>query len=131
MGNRFLELLGTCDLDVYLLNTGRVGGGDDDERSKKVSISTSAAVQDGIIDGAIEWVTDPDFGYEVVDVESSKNAALLEKVPAEVLQPHRLFDRTGRSAEYQAWVARMKQERKSYLEKFAVAPEIVRAVVNQ
>ena len=65
MGNRFLELLGTCDLEVYLLNTGRIGGGDDDERSKKVSISTSAAVQDGIIDGSIEWITDPDFGYEV------------------------------------------------------------------
>ena len=35
-GNRFLELLEEHPLDVYLMNTGRVGGPEDDERSKKV-----------------------------------------------------------------------------------------------
>jgi hypothetical protein len=35
------------DLEVYLLNTGRVGGSDDDEGSKKVKIPHSAAVREG------------------------------------------------------------------------------------
>src|SRR5512132_4327461 len=44
-GNRILELLATHPIGTYLLNTGRVGGGDDDERSKKVKIThTSACV---------------------------------------------------------------------------------------
>src|SRR6185369_2985111 len=37
-GNRFLELLEEHPLEVYLMNTGRVGGGDGDERSRKVRI---------------------------------------------------------------------------------------------
>ena len=112
MGNRFLELLDSCDLEVYLLNTGRVGGPESDGRSKKVSISHSAAIQEGILDGTIEWTTDPDFGYEVA-----------VRVPgiddAEILQPRRLYDRTGRSDEYAAIVARLKADRRTYLEGFA------------
>src|SRR5438445_1452211 len=43
MGNRFLELLDGHPLDVFLLNTGRVGGPDDDQRSKKVKIPHRSA----------------------------------------------------------------------------------------
>ena len=111
MGNRFLELLGTCDLEVYLLNTGRIGGGDDDERSKKVSISTSAAVQDGIIDGTIEWVTDPDFGYEV-----AQSCPGIDDV--ELLQPRKLYERQGRQDEYAQIVTNLKAARREYLAGF-------------
>ena len=38
-GNRFLELLEEHPLEVHLMNTGRVGGGEDDEHSKKVRSS--------------------------------------------------------------------------------------------
>ena len=62
-GNRFLELLALHPIDVYLMNTGRVGGGDGDERSKKVLIPHSSAIVKGIAEGTIEWETDPDFGY--------------------------------------------------------------------
>ena len=62
-GNRFLELLALHPIDVYLLNTGRVGGGDGDERSKKVLIPHSSAIVKGIAEGTIEWEADPDFGY--------------------------------------------------------------------
>jgi len=111
MGNRFLELLETCDLDVYLLNTGRVGGSDGEERSKKVTISTSAAVQDGIIDGTIEWVTDPDFGYLVA-------AAIPGVDDVELLQPRRLYERQGREDEYEALVAELTASRREYLSSF-------------
>src|SRR5712692_9945690 len=43
-GNRFLELLERHPLEVYVLNTGRVGGSDADARSRKVSIPVSSAI---------------------------------------------------------------------------------------
>ena len=111
MGNRFLELLETCDLEVYLLNTGRIGGPEGDERSKKVSISTSAAVQDGIIDGTIEWHTDPDFGYLVASSMPGID-------DPELLQPRRLYERQGREDEYNRLVTDLKASRREYLAGF-------------
>jgi hypothetical protein len=111
MGNRFLELLETFDLEVYLLNTGRVGGGDDDERSKKVRIEHSAAVQQGIVDGTIEWVVDPDFGYEVA-------ASIPGFDDDELLQPRKLYERQGRGDEYQRIVDQLATERAAYLDGF-------------
>ena len=58
-GNRFLELLEEHPLEVYLMNTGRVGGPEDDERSKKVRIKHSSAIVKGIAEGTIEWERDP------------------------------------------------------------------------
>ncbi len=58
-GNRFLELLEDHPLEVYLMNTGRVGGPEDDERSKKVKIKHSSAIVKGIAEGTIEWETRP------------------------------------------------------------------------
>jgi len=121
-GNRMLELLGTHPIETYLLNTGRVGGGDGDERSKKVKIPHTSACVEGIADGSIAWADDPDFGYRVA-----------ESVPGiddpELLQPRRLYERQGRSQEYAGIVERLKAERVARLEEFPeLASEIVRAV---
>jgi ATP-dependent phosphoenolpyruvate carboxykinase len=118
---------------MWLMNTGFIGGDGRDVKTGsalKVEIRHSSAMLEAMLAGEIAWTIDPDFGYEVVDVESPRNAALLERVPAEILQPRRWFERTGRIGEYQAWVARMKAERKAFLQSFNVSPEIVRAVVN-
>ena len=123
MGNRFLELLETCDLEVYLLNTGRIGGGDDDERSKKVSISTSAAVQDGIIDGTIAWMTDPDFGYQVAETCPGID-------DVELLQPRKLYERQGRQEEYASVVEQLKASRRAYLAGFKDLDPRVAAAAN-
>ncbi len=109
-GNRLLELLETCDLEVYLLNTGRVGGGDDVEGSKKVRIPDSAAVQNAIVSGDTEWVEDPDFGYYV--------AAEIDGVDPEKLQPRKLYENQGRADEYEQIVAKLKADREEYLAKF-------------
>jgi phosphoenolpyruvate carboxykinase (ATP) len=121
MGNRFLELLETMDLDVYLLNTGRVGGPDDDERSRKVKIPHSAAVQQGIVDGTIEWEEDPDFGYYVAKhIPGFDDTGLL--------QPRRLYEQQGRVEEYEAIVERLKTERAEYLAGFEhLAPVIAKS----
>ena len=111
MGNRFLELLESCDLEVYLFNTGRVGGPDDDERSKKVKIPHSAAVQAAIVDGTVEWEEDPDFGYLV--------ATKLPGIDDEdLLQPRKLYERQDRMDEYRALVDKLHTERAEYLANF-------------
>ena len=110
MGNRMLELLDSHELNVYVLNTGRVGG-KDEEQSKKVTIPYSSAIVEAIVSGTIEWVTDPDFGYEVA-------ASLPGVDDPEILQPRRLYERQGRLEEYNAMVTRLKSERREYLASF-------------
>ncbi len=106
-GNRILELIDTMpDLQAFVLNTGRVGG--EGDGSKKVTIPVSSAVVQGIVEGTIEWVEDPHFGYEVA-------ASVPGVDDIELLQPRRLYDRQGRSGEYAAMVERLKSERAAYL----------------
>ena len=117
MGNRMLELLDSRDLQVFVLNTGRVGG-KDDATSKKVTIPYSSAMVEAIVSGTIEWVTDVDFGYEVA-------AAVSGIDDIEILQPWRLYQRQGRQDEYDALVARLKRERRDYLASFAGLDEAI------
>src|SRR5437763_1240145 len=49
-GNRMLELMKQSPMDVYLKNTGRIGGHDKHHRSKKVKIQHSSAVVKSIAD---------------------------------------------------------------------------------
>lgn len=112
MGNRFLELLDTHELSVYVLNTGRVGGGEAVEGSKKVRIPHSSAIVAGIAQGAIAWETDPDFGYEVA-------TAIPGVDDVEILQPKLLYQRQGREAEYEERVGRLKRDRREYLASFS------------
>lgn len=118
MGNRILELLDGHELKVFVLNTGRVGGGDDHEGSKKVRIPHSSAIVQGIAEDTITWETDPDFGYEVAtDVPGVDDI--------EILQPRRLYERQGRMEEYAGMVERMKRERREYLASFAGLDEAI------
>src|SRR5215468_11267299 len=102
MGNRMLELLDSHELKVFVLNTGRVGGGDDHEGSKKVTIPISSAIVQAIVEDTISWVDD-----------------------AEILQPRRLYARQGRTAEHDAMVERMKRERREYLASFPGMDEAI------
>jgi phosphoenolpyruvate carboxykinase (ATP) len=123
-GNRLLELIDTLpDLKVYVMNTGRVGGGDGDDRSKKVRIGHSSAIVQGIVEGTIAWDEDLDFGYFVAT-----------EVPAvddvELLQPRRLYERQGRLGEHKERVDTLKAERLDYLRRFEGLDEsIVRAAM--
>ncbi|RME52968.1 MAG: phosphoenolpyruvate carboxykinase (ATP) [Deltaproteobacteria bacterium] len=132
---RFRELAATMrGVDMWMMNTGFVGGDARDVqagRALKVKIPHSSAMLEAMISGTIVWRRDPDFGYEIVDVDHPGNAALLEKVPREILNPRIFFEQAGRLDEYNAWVDRMKRERKAFLERYDVAPEIIRAVVNE
>ncbi len=120
--NRLHEILQTTDLDVYLLNTGRVGGPEGDERSKKVTPAQSAAIVAGIAAGTVGWTADPDFGYEVA-------ASVPGVDDAEVLQPRRLYERQGRTDEYKRLADDLTAERRRHLAGYPdLLPEIARAV---
>lgn len=123
-GNRFWQLLESSPMEVYLMNTGRVGGGDADERSKKVRIQHSSAIVKGIAEGTIEWETDPDFGYQV-----AVRVPGLEGEDNEILQPRKLYEQQGRLEEYNRIVERLKKERHEYMQKWeGLKPEIFEAL---
>lgn len=134
MAERYLELTSDMpDLVAWMMNTGYVGGDALDEkagRALKVKIRHSSAMLEAMLRDAIKWIEDPDFGYLIVDVNAPENSELLEKVPAEILQPKLLFEKQGRLDEYREWVERMKKERKEFLESLGTDPEIIKAVVN-
>ncbi len=122
-GNRFLELLEEHPLEVYLMNTGRVGGPEGDARSRKVRIRHSSAIVKGIAEGTISWERDPDFGYRVAAAVPG-----IDEEEAAVLCPRELYLDQGRGDEYRALVERFKAERRAFLEKFSsLSPEIVDA----
>jgi phosphoenolpyruvate carboxykinase (ATP) len=123
-GNRFLDLLAQHPLEVYLMNTGRVGGPEDDERSRKVRIRHSSAIVKAIAEGTIEWADDPDFHYRVASCVPG-----LDAEDEAVLRPRELYEAQGRRDEYEAIVARLKKERRAFLEQFpSLSTDILDAV---
>ncbi len=129
--SRFDEIVRTIpSVSMWMMNTGYIGGDDLDVKkgsALKVKIRHSSAMLEALLRDRVKWTIDKDFGYEVVDVDAPENKALVEAVPAEVLQPRRFFEKAGRMDEYKAWVDRMHKERREYLEKHDVDPEIVKA----
>ena len=120
--NRLHELMDSCRFEVFLLNTGRVGGGTDGPGSKKIEIEHSGAAVKAIAEGTIRWEADPDFGYEVA-------VSVPDIDDPEILQPRRLYERTERSEEYAAIVSRLKRDRIEFLERYpGLLPEILASV---
>ncbi len=120
-GNRLLELLATHPIETYLLNTGRVGGKDGDDRSKKLRIPDTSACVKGIAEQTIVFETDPDFGYQV--------ATSVPDLDEEKLQPRKLYEHQGRADDYTQIVERLKNERVEHLKQFMqLSEEIVKAV---
>jgi phosphoenolpyruvate carboxykinase (ATP) len=121
-GNRMLELLATHQIQAFLLNTGRVGGKDGDDRSKKLKIPHTSAGVKGIAEGTVEWTDDPDFRYQVA-------ASVPDIDDEELLQPKKLYERQGRIDEYTALVDRLKAERVARLQEFPeLSEDIIKAV---
>ncbi len=120
--NRFFELLHRVPLEVYLVNTGRVGGVEADERSKNLVPAHTAAILLAIARGTIEWVSDPDFGTLVAERVDGID-------DPELLQPRLLYQRQGRGDEHRDLVEALRADRRAYLAGFPeLLPEIVQAV---
>jgi phosphoenolpyruvate carboxykinase (ATP) len=132
--DRFRELAATMGgVTMWLMNTGFIAGGKaevDEGTALKIKIAHSSAMLEALLAESVTWKRDPDFGYEIVDVDAPENAALVEKVPAEILEPRRFFEKQGRMAVYNAWVDKMKTERRAFLEKYNVEKVIIDAVCS-
>jgi phosphoenolpyruvate carboxykinase (ATP) len=122
-GNRILELLASHPIETFLMNTGRVGGKEGSEGSKKVKIPHSSAVVKGIAEGTISWTDDDDFGYEVAtDVPGIDDPDLL--------QPRRLYEARGTGEEYRGVVDRLIAERRETLDAFPQLSDDIRKAVG-
>jgi phosphoenolpyruvate carboxykinase (ATP) len=120
--NRLREILDTCDLAVYVLNTGGVGGGGDDHQSKDITPDMSAAIVAAIASGAVEWETDPDFGYEVATAVPGVD-------DPQILRPRLLYETQGRSGEYAQLVEELHADRRAHMAKYPdLRPEIADVV---
>jgi phosphoenolpyruvate carboxykinase (ATP) len=121
-GNRMNELMKESPMEVYLMNTGSIGGDGKQEGSKKVKIQHSSAVVKAIAEGTIKWEMDPDFGYLVAT-----------EVPGiddmDFLQPKKMYERQGRLDEYAQLVEKYNKDRREYLRKWkGLSEEIVNAI---
>ncbi len=118
-GNTFMDLLRqNPDVQVFLLNTGRIGGRgldrkmrlnpDGAKKGAKIGVLDSTEIVKQIARGAIRWEQDPDWGYEV--------AAEVPGVPdyAERLNPRRYYT----PEEYAELTQLLKEDRKAWLARF-------------
>lgn len=131
---RFSELAKTMpDVGLWMMNTGYVAG--DAQSIKegeglKVKIRHSSAMLEAMLKNEIVWTADPDFGYEIVDITAPQNAALVDAVGTAILNPRSHYASQGALELYEAWVGRMKEERRAFLEKYAVDQAIIEATIN-
>jgi phosphoenolpyruvate carboxykinase (ATP) len=111
-GNRFVDLLRAHPVDVYLMNTGWIveqsGPG-----SKKVKVAHSSACVQAVAEGGIEWIDDPDFGYEL-----PAHIPGIAPDDEDLLHPRGRYEALGRLDEYAAQVAKLNAERRAFLHTF-------------
>jgi phosphoenolpyruvate carboxykinase (ATP) len=108
----------------FMMNTGWVGGDDEDEkagRAMKVKIRHSSAILQGLAEGSIEWLDDPDFGYQI--------AKAIPGVPDEILHPRKYYEAQGRKDEYEKIVLGLRADRREYMKKFhGIDPRIAESL---
>ena len=110
--NRFLELLRSHPVDVYLMNTGWIVEGEGPE-SRKITVAHSSSCMRAIAEGGLDWDQDPDFGYAM-----PRHVPGIEAEDEDLLHPRSRFENLGRLDEYEACVRERKAERQAFLAGF-------------
>ena len=110
-GNRFFEILKQHpDMEIYVINTGRVGG----ENGEKITVQESVEIIKQIARGSIKWKVDPDWHY-LIPIE-------IANINLELYNPLNYYT----EEEYKSRVLSLKMERKQWLSKFSdLNPEIL------
>ncbi len=125
-GNIFLKLLRhNPDVQVFLLNTGRIGGRGVDRKMRltpdgkkqgaKIGVLDSTEIIKQIARGGIRWEKDPDWGYEV--------AVSVDGIPdfRERLDPRHYYT----AKEYAELTRLLREDRRSWLKKFGELDEVI------
>ena len=111
-GNRFLDILDkSFNVDVYLLNTGYIGGKTNSEASMKITIDHSKKMIELLLLNKLEWENDDDFGYQIV----TKRTSPIDTI---YTNPKELYQQSGRIEEYEEIIKKLIFERKEYLLSF-------------
>ena len=118
-GNIFLDILRrNPDVQVFLLNTGRIGARDVDGHLRrsaegetlgaKIGVRDSTEIIKQIARGGIRWQRDPDWGYEV--------AVAVDGIPdyGERLDPHRYYTPEA----YRRLTEKLRADRRAWLAQF-------------
>lgn len=119
-GNRFLELLRSHPVDVYLMNTGWIVDSQGPE-SKKIAVAHSSSCMLAIAEGGLAWDEDPDFGYAV-----PTHVPGIEAEDEDLLHPRNRFESLGRLEEYNACVQQRKTDRHAFLGGFPALDPYIR-----
>jgi len=111
-GNRFYEILKSHpDMEVYVLNTGRVGG----DNGEKISVQESVEIIKQIARGSIKWDVDRNWKY-YIPVE-------IPNINLELYNPLNYYA----ESEYNQRLQNLKNDRKECLKKFPkLDPAILR-----
>ena len=111
-GNRFLSLLDSSgDVEVYLLNTGWIGGIGKNNMSRKVTIEHSKKIIESLLRDEIKWKTDNDFKYQIVD-------NFTNPIDEIFINPKLLYRKSGRASNYEKIKSKLIFERKEFLSTF-------------
>jgi phosphoenolpyruvate carboxykinase (ATP) len=108
---RLRALLRCGQIQAFLVNTGRVGGPDGDDRAKPVRVEHARAILAAIAAGSIEWELDPDFGWLTATAVPGVD-------DAELLQPRRLYQRQRRQVDHRRQVHLVHAAHAAYLASF-------------
>lgn len=127
-GNIFMQILrNNPNVQVFLLNTGRIGGRGTDRKMRstpegekmgaKIGVLDSTTIIKQIARGAIHWQKDPDWEYEV--------ALSVDEIPdyAERLNPRSYYS----EAEYTTLTQMLREDRRTWLEKFPKLDSVIPA----
>jgi ATP-dependent phosphoenolpyruvate carboxykinase len=93
------------DPKAYLLTAGRVGGPEDESRSREIPVALVRRVLEAAVTGLVEWEIDPDFGFE-----TPGGFPGLDSDELLTLVPRFLYARTDRVYEYAAMVPDRRDE---------------------
>jgi len=110
--NRFLSLLDhSPEVDVYLMNTGYIGGYFDNKHARKVTIHHSQIIIEAMLNNKLHWITDPDFGYDLVSQESSPLDSIY-------LHPKQHYINTNRLSQYENILRKLNAGRVHFLNQY-------------
>jgi phosphoenolpyruvate carboxykinase (ATP) len=116
-GNRFYSIIkSNPEMEVYAINTGRVGG----ENGEKITVRESVEILTQIARGTIKWMVDPDWHY-LVPLE-------IPNVNLDLYNPLNYYT----NEEYNFLLASLKKERQEWLSKFnGLIPEVKEALLKK
>ena len=101
-GTRLLELLAAHRPEIYVLNTGRVGGPPEHAGSRDVEPRHSAAIVAALLAGTAEWEHEASLGCDV-----AVRLPGFDPRDDDLLRPRALYRRQGRADEYAALAHRL------------------------